>query len=309
MGALGDVIRTTPLLTRLKKDYPKSKITWLTKFPEIIPDIVDRILNLTLESTLSLLAEKFDLLINLDKDPEAIALASTIKAKTKKGFSAKNGLCFPIDSSATEKWLTGLFDDLNKENRKSYLEEIFGIYGGKFSKEKYILRDNYKKYSWQIDAPKPIVGLNTGCGSRWLTRLWPDKHWVDLAINLRKKGYGVLILGGPDEHQKNPQIAKQSSSSYLGHFPIEKFISLVGECDLVVTQVTAALHISIGLEKKVILLNNIFNRHEFELYGLGTILEPDLDCLGCFKNNCDINCMEMIEPNTVENAIDKLLNG
>ncbi|HVO76072.1 MAG TPA: hypothetical protein VMT35_18755, partial [Ignavibacteriaceae bacterium] len=36
LGAIGDVIRTTPLLERIKKDYPKAKIFWLTKAPSIL---------------------------------------------------------------------------------------------------------------------------------------------------------------------------------------------------------------------------------------------------------------------------------
>ena len=36
--------------------------------------------------------------------------------------------------------------------------------------------------------------------------------------------------------------------------------------DLVVTAVTMAMHIALGLGKKLVLFNNIFNPHEFELY-------------------------------------------
>ena len=35
------------------------------------------------------------------------------------------------------------------------------------------------------------------------------------------------------------------------------------QCDVVVSQVTMAMHIAIGLGKRLILMNNIFNRNEF----------------------------------------------
>ncbi|MEZ4890529.1 MAG: hypothetical protein R2779_08245 [Crocinitomicaceae bacterium] len=38
--------------------------------------------------------------------------------------------------------------------------------------------------------------------------------------------------------------------------------------DLIVTQLLA-MHITIALQKKIVLMNNIFNPHEFELYGRG----------------------------------------
>jgi hypothetical protein len=46
---------------------------------------------------------------------------------------------------------------------------------------------NQEKYShWQriLDEKrdgKQVVGLNTGCGPRWNTRLWKDENWVELA--------------------------------------------------------------------------------------------------------------------------------
>lgn len=49
------------------------------------------------------------------------------------------------------------------------------------------------------------------------------------------------------------------------------------------------LHIK-GLGKQVILLNNIFNKHEFHLYDKGIVIESDLDCLGCYKSIFNEDC-------------------
>ncbi|RLG28264.1 glycosyltransferase family 9 protein, partial [Methanosarcinales archaeon] len=133
------------------------------------------------------------------------------------------------------------------------------------------------------------------------------KNWIDLAKKLKSKGFGVLILGGPEEHEKNLRIAQQSSALYLGHFPLTQFINLVDQCDLIVTAVTMAMHIAIGLEKKLVLFNNIFNRHEFELYGLGKILEPAIECDCFFSPTCPNNCMEHIYVDTVVEACEQLL--
>jgi heptosyltransferase-2 len=77
----------------------------------------------------------------------------------------------------------------------------------------------------------------------------------------------------------------------------------MSQCDVVVTAVTMAMHIAIGLNKKLVLFNNIFNRHEFELYGLGEIVEPPVDCKGCFKGSCERDCMSLITPAEVYSAI------
>jgi heptosyltransferase-2 len=47
LGALGDVIRTTPLLLRLKKNEPSAEIWWLTLAPDILPKGIDVILPYT----------------------------------------------------------------------------------------------------------------------------------------------------------------------------------------------------------------------------------------------------------------------
>jgi heptosyltransferase-2 len=69
-----------------------------------------------------------------------------------------------------------------------------------------------------------------------------------------------------------------------------------------------ALHIAIALNKKLVLFNNIFNRNEFELYGLGEIIEPDVECLGCFKGECPKQCMDLIKPNQVFETCQRVLN-
>ena len=124
---------------------------------------------------------------------------------------------------------------------------------------------------------------------------------------MKKDGKGVLLLGGPDEHEKNKKIARKSGASYLGHFPLQKFINLVDQCDLVVTAVTMAMHITIGLNKKIILFNNIFNKHEFELYGLGEILEPEMECDCYFSPTCPDECMRSLRVDTVFETCTRLL--
>ena len=312
LGAIGDVIRTTPLLRKLKTEYETARIWWLTLTPEILPSLVDMPMGFTLKNIISLEAIHFDILFNLDKDLEACALAEKIRADKKFGFHLLNNKCNPINDLSYNKYLTGVFDDLNQSNTKSYPEEIFEICGFKFSGEKYILDSNSDKYKWEIDKSKKIIGLNTGCGGRWTSRLWKEENWIKLAKMLVSAGYTPLFLGGEQEHEKNNRMSKESGGLYLGHYPLKQFISLVNECDLVVTGVTMGMHITIGLDKKIILFNNIFNRNEFELFGLGEIIEPDKKCTCFFLPECknkEYKCMDHIQPDRVLETIKKVLKG
>lgn len=308
LGAIGDVIRTTPLLRRLKDVEPRSEIWWLTLTPEILPrDAIDVILPFTAQSLATLHAVHFDALYCLDKDKEACALAVELNARLKKGYTLKNGKCVPIDADAEHKYLTGIFDDLSKRNTKSYQEEIFGVCGFRFAGEAYIMPPP-REYSWKLPKKKRIVGLNTGCGGRWTSRLWPEHYWVSLAKRLKKNGFYPLLLGGEQEDPKNRRLAKLSGAAYLGHFPLDQFISEVDQCELVVTAVTMGMHLAIGLEKKLVLFNNIFNKYEFELYGRGEILEPDFDCDCFYTPVCPNNCMQYLHVDPVFASCMRLLS-
>ncbi len=303
LGALGDVIRTTPLLDKIRSVYPHAEIWWLTHTPDFLPDMVDRKLKFDLASILQIEETEFDFLYSLDKDYEAAALANRVKARVKKGFMLSEGKTAAIDDLAYPKYLTGLFDDVSKANTKSYMEEIFEICGFKFGGEKYILSNfDSDGYKWDIDLPRPLVGLNTGCGGRWTSRLWSEDSWAELARKLRSKGFGVLLLGGEQEDSRNKSIASKSGAAYLGYFPLRQFINLVDNVDMVVTGVTMGMHIALGLQKKIVLINNIFNRNEFVLYGLGEIVEPDKECRCYFQPRCvnkDYFCLEHLSPSKV----------
>ncbi len=310
LGAGGDVIRTTPLLHRINKEYPTKLIWWLTNFPDLVPKKVDKILDFSLESLTIINEINFDLIINLDKDYYACALAKRLSAKEKFGYTLKDGKPAPFNHLAEYKFLTGLFDDISKANTKSYLDEIFEICGWKFSGEEYII--DFENYDWKIaNNGKRIVGLNTGCGSRWSTRLWKNEYWIELAEMLKSDGYYPILLGGEPEHDKNLTISRESGIFYPGHFSLSEFISLVNQCELIVTAVTMTLHIAIALKKPVVLMNNIFNKNEFELYGRGVIVEPEKQCQCYFSPICHNEryfCMDTLYPEKVFEAVKSLLN-
>jgi heptosyltransferase-2 len=311
LGAIGDVIRTTPLINPIKNIYPNSKIYWLTYTPVVIPDDVDFVLKYNFESVTLIQNIEFDFAVNLDKDKEACALFNTIKSKVKKGFILKNGVTAPADKDSEAKFLTGIFDDLNKQNTKHYLEEIFEICGFKYNGERYILK-NFDEYGkdWEISKDKKVIGFNTGCGNRWSSRLWKTEYWIELAKMLVANNYEVILLGGEQEDLKNKEIANLSGAKYFGYFQLPTFINLVNRCDLVVTSVTMAMHITLALNKKIILFNNIFNKNEFHLFGLGEIIEPLKECKCFYSGKCkneEYFCMDTITPNMVFELTNKLL--
>ena len=315
LGAIGDVIRTTPLLEKYKEKYGDCHFTWITHSPQVVPkNEVDEILKWEESSVSYLSNQEFDIAINLDKDKEACMLLSLVNSKDKFGFIWKDGHLNTATNNAEHKLITGLFDHISKRNTKNYLQEIFEICHFDFNGEDYKINlnqkgsDIWKKKLRKLANGKTIIGLNTGCGLRWKTRLWPKEHWVELINNLERQGYFCLLMGGPDEDEKNHYYAKQTNATYLGTFSLEEFISITNNTDIIVTPVSMMMHIAIALKKQLMLFHNIFNIHEFELYGRGIIIEPTSGCDCYFGNSCsrEKSCMKDISVQDVLTNIAEL---
>lgn len=312
-GAAGDVIRTTPILVKLRELYPQAHISWLTRFPELIPNhLVDRVFSFSWEASMQLLGEKFNLLLALDKEPLEGSLAGKIQAQQVKGFLMNDkGKVLPADPDAEGKWRTGVDDRAMRANSKHFVEELFDICGFEFRGETYQM-NVAKEHDFGFPEGAPIVALNTGSGPRWATRRWPVTHFKSLALDLRQRGYNVVLLGGPEEDAQNRELALQTGSFYPGVVSFQKFSELVKGCDVLVTGVTLALHVALAQETRVVLMNNIFPDNEFFLYGLGEVLGAKLGCRACYKAEVDLqceslSCMGLIESDHVVDAIHRQL--
>ena len=318
LGAIGDVIRTTPLVTRYNKEYENCHFTWVTHSPQVLPkNKINKIYKWNGQSVYEIIQEEYDIAINLDKDIEACMLLHDVEAKNKFGFTCSNYHIDIATKNAKHKLITGLFDHISKKNTKNYLEEIFEICHFDFNMEEYMinlnedLSNNWKKELSTISENKPIIGLNTGCGERWKTRLWPKEYWIELINHLDNLGYFCLLMGGPDEDERNKYYASKTQAKYLGCFSLEEFIAISNNTDIIVTPVSMMMHIALALKKQMMLFHNIFNAHEFELYNRGIIIEPESGCDCYFGNTCsrEKSCMYDVSVKDVLTNIAMLRNN
>lgn len=309
LGATGDVIRTTPLLHHVREVYPHAEVWWLTESPDVIPTSVHKVLAFTPESILILQATDFDVVYSLDKDLPACALTSMLRTKQLYGFTLKDGKPSPANDLANHKFATGIFDDISKSNTCSYPQELIEMCGGVWNMQEYILPSGVPKH---IERASPIVvGLNTGCGERWPTRRWPRTSWVELIQLLQNEQITCVLLGGPAEDEFNATLARETGATYYGVMPYDQFFGVTSACSVVVTAVTMALHAAIGLGVRVVLMNNIFNKHEFELYNRGEIVEPSRECVCYFNGTCKESrgsCMQDIAATAILDAIHRQIS-
>lgn len=245
LGALGDVVRTTPLLRVLK-----GEITWITQ-SNALPLLKNNPCLHTLWDVQHLPAfldkNYYDLVINLDEDPRACRLATGLKKRELIGpYCSSNGINY-TDSSAA--WFDmSLISRLGKkaanrekwENRRSYQEILFSFLNKKFKAEEYILPCKTGK----SEHLKKIIGLEARAGERWVAKQWP--RFPEFIRNL-------------DRHKVPYRQFHQSPT-------LRQFIDQIDRTDFVVTTDSLTLHLALGLKKKIVALFTCTSPHEIYDY-------------------------------------------
>ena len=327
LDATGDVLRTTSILPALKRDYPKSHITWITKknAKDLFTNnpFVDELFFFEDNEIIArLMVEKFNILIHPDASPVSASLASIANAEIKKGFVLdEKGKVIPVNEDAVEWFEMGAFDDLKKKNRKTYQEIIHNISGLKYAKDEIQVHLTQNEIDFKnqfysrnnLERFKYLVGLNTGAGTRWQYKQWHIDGYIELIEKLNtNKEIGILLYGGPDETERN-KILKEKYSDLIDtgtNNTLRQFFSLLDLCDVLVTSDTMALHAATALKKKIVCLFGPTSYTEIEDYGRIEKIIPDLDCVVCYKTRCDfaITCMGSIKPDMIYGQIIKAIN-
>jgi lipopolysaccharide heptosyltransferase III len=327
LAAIGDVLRTTPLLFGLKRAYPQSHITWVAD-REALPLLknnphLDRVLPFDYPSLLPLELETFDLAVGLEKEPRGAALTSKVRALEKRGFGlGPEGSVYPLNRASEYAFFLGLDDDLKfHRNQKTYPELIFEAAELDYQKDEYLLfsspedRAFAEAFAGRVGLKKgdTVIGLNTGAGDVFANKAWTLEGYLRLIEGLKPdRKIRLLLLGGPKEKERNRKILRKAKGAVIDagcDNTLGQFSALVDLCDLVITGDTTAMHLAIGLKKKVLVIFGPTCAQEIELYGRGKKIVSSLSCAPCYRRSCSIvpNCMEAISAEEVNREIRALL--
>jgi heptosyltransferase-2 len=177
-------------------------------------------------------------------------------------------------------------------------------------------RDRGRKHLEElgVDFSRPIIGLNTGAGRRWELKQWREDGYLELIGRLAQKyAAQFVLLGGPEERERHRRLIGKSAIPLIDagcDNPLRHFAAVVGACHLVITGDTLAMHLSLALGRRTIVLFGPTSAPEIELYDLGEKVVPQMECLSCYKPTCDFtpNCMDLISTDMVEAAVDRQWN-
>lgn len=279
LGALGDVIRTTPILSALKEKYPNSQVDWITKkdSKEILGGNVNinKIFTLPYEEN-----NNYDILYNFDIEDDATKLALKVNAKKKYGFYYNEGYPSAFNLSA-EYYLNTLFDDeVKKSNKKTYQEMIFELAELPYKKQpcEIYLSEDDKKYAQDFikknNIKNKLIGIHIGASPRWPSKAWHEDNVKEFVRKLKQDNYDVILFSGLNEKDKHKKIIRELKEEGFKIYhndpsnTIKQFSSLVKLCKLMICSDSLSLHISLAIGIKTIALFFCTSPDEIEGYNL-----------------------------------------
>jgi ADP-heptose:LPS heptosyltransferase len=325
--AVGDVLRTTSILPSLHREYGRCYITWITSPAAhdlfVGNGLVHEVLSSPADYLPTLLNRNFDIIINPDASRRSCEIASLARGKRKFGFTASpGGVVVPLNQAATD-WLDmGGCDDTKKKNSKTYqqiLHEMCDIGHGDQRIVLHLTDEEQEARSVLalrigIDTSRPVIGINTGAGEHWRLKKWRLRGFIDLIdLIIDTTDAQVMLLGGEAERRRNKRIKAHFGQRVSNPAPgdLREFIRLIDLCDVIVTGDTLALHIALGRRKRVAAVFGPTSAAEIDLYGLGIKIVPDIECICCYKTDCDRrpNCMELVSSRQVFSGVMEQLKA
>ncbi len=327
LAAVGDVLRTTVLLSALKDRYPNSQVTWLSEPGGVellkgLPEI-DRLMTADLGTLEGLRAESFDRLYCFDKEPLATGLATKVQAQIRIGFGQNShGALIPLNPASQYAYDLGLDDELKfRKNTKTYPEIVYEMSELEYKGQEYRFEISPEEGTFAqifaenhgLDPSRPIIGINTGCGPVFQMKKWPVENlvaFIDLVGS--QMDAQVLLYGGPAELELHRAIKERVNHPVIDtgcQNSLREFAALIELCDVLITGDTMAMHLGIALKKQVVLLIGSTSWTEIDLFGRGQKLITDFPCAPCYKRICDFDpwCLQEIHPEQVLQAVQDCL--
>jgi heptosyltransferase I len=329
LSAIGDVAQTLPALEAIKKLFPESELTWVVEeaaagILEGHP-LIDRLLvsrrkawmrslrnPFTAISSIrdiigfirELRSIRYDIAIDFQGLLKSALLIGLARAKRKIGFDKTRELSHLFLNERLPAY------DIEKHALERYLDVARYLGAGETSplctlpieREVAAIR---KKIESVNARDRPLIAINPV--ARWITKLWPERRFAELADRLVKEKNAVVIFtGSPDDRAVNDRIISMMSETALnwsGETTLKELAALASLTDLFITTDTGPMHLAAAAGARVIALFGPTAPWRTGPYGPShVVVRTGIACSPCFQRKCEIGvrCMEEI---TVEEVM------
>ena len=339
IGAVGDVLMATPLVSAIRKTFPDSYIGFLTSdyaMPLLqynheinaLYSIKHRKLPFWLSREKQRLADemkkkKWDVIFLLESNPIFASLIKKFNAEAVYGFKGEtNGYLTDSIPFSSDSHVISNFLKLGSLLGKGFNEFQMKLYWNDAAIEKV------KTVLNKLPANYPKIAIHAGFGPSGKKgrkaigiRSWPIDRFRETIIRLNKEtGASFVLTGTAEEFTTNESITKGLKFPILnlaGHTTIPELGALLKEMDMLISIDSSPAHIAAAVGTPLIVLwGPAIETHTrpISLNSPAIAINKHLPCSPCYgtprRDNCRNNiCMHEIRVDeVVEEAIKLLLN-
>jgi len=317
LNAMGDVILALPVAMAVKNAYPDAIVDFVTRkayaplfdqFPAV--DTAFAFDTSMRKLIKELRAQRYDTVIDLQKNPRSIILTASI--------NPKNVVSYPKRRFTRELIVRQSLLRLNAGHTvDAYFKALKRLKITPVSRRpRVVLQPEIARFGDDFIKNTLFAGKIIGLcpGSKHAEKKW--QGYQELAELLIKDGHnGVIVFNGPaDEFDPKLNIVsdKVVAAQKLG---IDKIAGIMSRCDLVVTNDSGLMHLAVSLSVPVVAIFGP-THPSLGFSPLGDrdrIICDNVKCSPCSlhgEKKCKMSrkyCFENITPDRVKNEIDQLL--
>lgn len=176
--------------------------------------------------------------------------------------------------------------------------------------QRYI--DEFLNSQW-LSANQRLIGINISASKRWSSKNWPLHHIVKLCEELARLDMRAIITGTDNDLTQIDRLINEAKFikpiNACGKTTVNQLGCLIKRCAVYVSPDSAPLHIAIAMGVPfVALFGPTDSRRHLPPAKSYVVIKKDLPCSPCYKSKCKTKqCMELIKPQEVLEAINKLL--
>ena len=318
---IGDVILVTPLIRAVSELYPEAKIDALVvpgaaKLLENNPHLSRVLVYPKRKSPLKSMAQMVRQLKAMDYE---MAISPHSSGRTHLLlYLARIPVRLGFDRGTMPRLLTlktAHPKGIHKINKNLSLLKLLTNRSFDMQSELFPSAEDYR-YSDELMLP--LAGLRVlaiAPGSMWATKCWPLEYYEELVRGFLERGFGLVLIGGPDDKEKCDRIEDSVSNHHLlnltGKTNLLQSAAAISRCEAMICNDSGALHIANAMRVRVFaFFGPTVQRIGYYPYReKDVVFETNLDCRPCSSHGpqkCPLkhhNCMRQILPQDTLNRI------
>lgn len=325
---IGDLVMATPVLTDLRRAYPKATITAMSRSP--ICDLlredpeIDEIFCFSKANNFGRRSEKRNIIETLRKGQYDLGILLTHSFSSAWWFWQGNvalrlgyagrGRSFLLTKSVA------LPEEIHTQHLVVTYKMLLAPLGIPLSptpprlflsdKEVEMARTLLQQHG--VSKESLVVGINPGAtyGS---AKCWLPERFREVTLRLLEAEQDLFVIYFGD--QPTAQLAKEICQqlpprvvNLAGLTSLRELAALISVCNVLLTNDSGPMHIADALETPIVALFGSTNEVVTGPYRNGQVIHKHVSCSPCYLRTCpiDFRCMKQIE---AEEVFDKIMRA